>query len=61
MTLDQIIADLKLNNIKTEGYYSLNQLLEFARQASVELARPPGSITLLYSGPIGNFSSTSIT
>jgi len=60
MSVNQVISDLDLNNAKTEDYYSLEQLLELARQASVELPRPPGSITLLYSGPIGDLSSTDI-
>src|SRR6478752_834633 len=53
MGIAQLLLDLQANNAKSSGYLNIDQLRSLASQTSVELAKPPGSETLLYSGGFG--------
>ena len=53
MTLTELLAQLEANNAKSSGFLTADQLKSMAASASVDLAKPVGSLTLLYSGGSG--------
>lgn len=53
MTLTELFAQLISNNAQSSGYLSADQLKSLTASASVDLAKPSRSVTLLYSGASG--------
>lgn len=53
MTLQEILTDLQINNAKTEGYYTVEQIKAIFNSASVDVSgAKSGAVTLTYSGPL---------
>ena len=53
MTLTELLAQLEANNAKSSGFRTSDQLKGMGASASVDLAKPSGAVTLLYSGESG--------
>jgi hypothetical protein len=61
MTYDEILALLTANNIRTSGFLTVDELRSLVASASVDLPGGPGTVTLLYSGPLDSFGSQNAT